>query len=75
MTNFEMFKGNIKPKKYQNMKDWQVGRKLELKHKNGIQFSMKIKNSLTLQLSIFIYPKYQKLKTTIILFTHNSVGK
>lgn len=36
MTNFEMFERDIESQKDHSMKDWQAGRKLELKHKNGM---------------------------------------
>lgn len=54
MTHFEMFERNIEPQKDHNMKDWQAGRKLELKHKNGMSFCMRIKVSLIFQLSAVI---------------------
>lgn len=52
MTDFDMFKGNIEPQKDHNIEIWQARRQLELKHKNDTQFSVRIKISLTFQLSI-----------------------
>lgn len=34
--NFEMFKGHIEIQIGHNIEDWQVQRKLELKHKNSM---------------------------------------
>lgn len=36
IINLKIFKGNIEPQKDHSIEDQQVGRKLKLKHKNGM---------------------------------------